>query len=1475
MQIERAKADGKAYYEQQRYYEAMNSYTNAILLSGNNDSCHIEFTNRSLAYSGMRRYKAALSDALDSERLNPHWVKAYICAGAALQSMGLFHEAAETYQRGLDSNPNDPILKDRLQKITKVISDQKGSVITTLEADDLVSTYLANGDCKVFDRVLLDLAANICALINAIYNRVLASKNEADTKKLLNTIIMLYNKCHITIQVQWRWSDTICMVADGIYDQSVNTFDSLSKKGIIRAERVADMLDRGLSIHGDNNIKYIPLYCRFISETVKFMEINMTAIYRTLVSDALKKMLQKNPELPNNIKQVAINTEKALLATSNMPARRISEPQPLFNDILIDMVGMCARLPGIPTEQTFMQHFPSDKPKQDMSELRRVFRITPLECFQSVLSDCVQSHVTITNFIKFLNVFVDFIDIRLIPDIINSVYHEIIPKRIMEVPLAKINGTIYSLVNALLTNKNRKTATSTIIRGFRNHKVHPNIKSRYPDICPPFNVPVSVCSILYDDLATFKLLHDPSLPASSPSLIDLCCMVGAEEIFKYLVANHWTPDSTPLWWCTVNHTHGMARAAIFNNPSLDRKLIGKIPANKPSIQSILKLTHSESFIDELSSIDVARCDPKPNPLYNLYSERRSVLWVGNMTVHSTERNVTIGLFNEVAFATEWTLRKNRFSVFERERIRTLETTATFKCVTSYDSGSYTLVQNEAMNTGYNIQSWTFDLTVLGPDHETLGIVRPPSLNIVSGGAFPTQPIIAHSNTSHGFIEPFIVRSPNNVTGPARNYITYTSIKRDQANRLTRFEGLTVIGETGEYIIGFVDSDTCEIAIMPVPISVTPTWIGLMVMIVFASVLSFIIIILSIIIRIAARKGTNKNWFVSVRSSMLSKLDVLLAKRGEALAVYFRSLKLFIIQSAVFTVLGLILLTPVTIQGDNKLFDIYKYSQPNWMNDSSFLYFYQVVVFLIFVSMIIIYTRFNKERIFLAHDSNHLVSSRSVLLTGLPKSLVDCTVLKDYLQTGYSTGVYALSIILEKDFSYHDKMRDLEGDGDVVDPKVGSLETQSPLKSTGNAFITFSCVSDAHLFKTQFSPHRWSWAKAFSPVPPPIYAAELQIKQWRAYNAPPVSDILWTRLHNPSNQYSSPTTIFLIAISLLFFCLLSSIAIFIYDSQFGRIISIVVVPSTYFILMMGYDLDPYQNLFFLPMDFHRTGVIFYCHFIIYYAILTPFLDSTCVFITISNLFKYLFMNKDKKVRHDSIFSENSLNLTTQYTNYLLMVFMVSIYAPLFPLLFLPLFVYLFKKYYFDKYLVVASTKNPSVSDRLLVAPMQHCVWLIMTLTSGFYLLYVLNFDRTDLIACDGAIMPCLDTMDFGKKAEEQEMTLKDGEDYDDQEGEEEEQQQGAEQDLELGGGSVLHARHPHTDINGGGDEELKESTDKEMILNIQQNYSSTQSKGFFSFMFNSRYMLPKPKAITIIQYSSPFFNTELSQCALMEGEEEYN
>ncbi|CBK22282.2 uncharacterized protein [Blastocystis hominis] len=86
------------------YREAAKCYSDAIDLDPSN---HILYSNRAMAYCGLKEWAKAKEDGLKCVQMKPDFVKGYHRAATAMINLNEFIEAEELLQRGLKVFPDD------------------------------------------------------------------------------------------------------------------------------------------------------------------------------------------------------------------------------------------------------------------------------------------------------------------------------------------------------------------------------------------------------------------------------------------------------------------------------------------------------------------------------------------------------------------------------------------------------------------------------------------------------------------------------------------------------------------------------------------------------------------------------------------------------------------------------------------------------------------------------------------------------------------------------------------------------------------------------------------------------------------------------------------------------------------------------------------------------------------------------------------------------------------------------------------------------------------------------------------------------------------------------------------------------------------------------------------------------------------------------------------------------------------------
>mmetsp|Transcript_2569 Transcript_2569/g.3980 ORF Transcript_2569/g.3980 Transcript_2569/m.3980 type:complete len:618 (+) Transcript_2569:99-1952(+) len=119
-----AKAKGNTAFSAKRYDEAIQHFTEAIKHDATD---HVFFSNRSACYASIGKYEEAREDGEQCVKLKPDWHKGYARKGLAEFFLERWDDAAETYKAGLKLAPEDPGLKEGLQKAMDAKYDVAGA----------------------------------------------------------------------------------------------------------------------------------------------------------------------------------------------------------------------------------------------------------------------------------------------------------------------------------------------------------------------------------------------------------------------------------------------------------------------------------------------------------------------------------------------------------------------------------------------------------------------------------------------------------------------------------------------------------------------------------------------------------------------------------------------------------------------------------------------------------------------------------------------------------------------------------------------------------------------------------------------------------------------------------------------------------------------------------------------------------------------------------------------------------------------------------------------------------------------------------------------------------------------------------------------------------------------------------------------------------------------------------------------------
>ena len=114
MSVDELKAEGNTAFAEQDFDLAVEKFSRAIELD---DSNHVLFSNRSAAYTGLKKYDEAKADAEKCIEMKKDWSKGYARLGAALHGLKEFDAAINAYEEGLKLEADNSVLKNGLQSV--------------------------------------------------------------------------------------------------------------------------------------------------------------------------------------------------------------------------------------------------------------------------------------------------------------------------------------------------------------------------------------------------------------------------------------------------------------------------------------------------------------------------------------------------------------------------------------------------------------------------------------------------------------------------------------------------------------------------------------------------------------------------------------------------------------------------------------------------------------------------------------------------------------------------------------------------------------------------------------------------------------------------------------------------------------------------------------------------------------------------------------------------------------------------------------------------------------------------------------------------------------------------------------------------------------------------------------------------------------------------------------------------------------
>ncbi|GAC97884.1 hypothetical protein PHSY_005472 [Pseudozyma hubeiensis SY62] len=143
---EQLKAEGNKAMSAKDYGAAIEAYGKAIELNANSP---VYFSNRAAAFSQIGQHDQAIDDAKQASKIDPKFGKAYSRLGHALFSSGRYEEAVEAYQKGVEVDPSNEVLKKGLaaskEQLSSSSSSSTAAAGNTSSSRDAVSPPTSGG----------------------------------------------------------------------------------------------------------------------------------------------------------------------------------------------------------------------------------------------------------------------------------------------------------------------------------------------------------------------------------------------------------------------------------------------------------------------------------------------------------------------------------------------------------------------------------------------------------------------------------------------------------------------------------------------------------------------------------------------------------------------------------------------------------------------------------------------------------------------------------------------------------------------------------------------------------------------------------------------------------------------------------------------------------------------------------------------------------------------------------------------------------------------------------------------------------------------------------------------------------------------------------------------------------------------------------------------------------------------------------
>ncbi|KAH9756989.1 TPR REGION domain-containing protein [Citrus sinensis] len=117
------KCQGNRVMQSQQYSDAIELYSFAIALCGNNA---VYYSNRAAAYTQIHQYAEAVRDCLKSIDIDPNYSKAYSRLGLAYYAQGNYNDAIEKgFKKALQLDPNNEAVKENIRMAEQKLREER------------------------------------------------------------------------------------------------------------------------------------------------------------------------------------------------------------------------------------------------------------------------------------------------------------------------------------------------------------------------------------------------------------------------------------------------------------------------------------------------------------------------------------------------------------------------------------------------------------------------------------------------------------------------------------------------------------------------------------------------------------------------------------------------------------------------------------------------------------------------------------------------------------------------------------------------------------------------------------------------------------------------------------------------------------------------------------------------------------------------------------------------------------------------------------------------------------------------------------------------------------------------------------------------------------------------------------------------------------------------------------------------------